>query len=203
MTLAGPSAVFVERSVEAWLTARTASPDVTHVVHGPSTPPGWSAGKWGEWYPDVLDGGRLTDRTPKPYWQRRWLAQHDRLMQALTGMDRRVPLVVSGDLHAVGLGRIERSGAVQMRERPVISVLSGPIGTDETGWPSAVRGVRATPPAHLDVVEEVAPIEQHSFTIADFLPDRIVLRLFKWDVKSQSPEAMDTLEPFHTAELSR
>jgi len=31
-----------------------------------------------------------------------------------------------------------------------------------------------------------------------FLPDRIRLRLFKWDVKTQSPDAIDTLEPFHT-----
>ena len=34
---------------------------MTHLVHVPSNPPGWSAGKWGEWYPDVLgDDGKLT-----------------------------------------------------------------------------------------------------------------------------------------------
>ena len=47
------------------------------------------------------------------------------------------------------------------------------------------------------------PIEQHGFTIADFTPDTIVLRFFKWDVNTQSAEALDTLEPFHTAELKR
>lgn len=58
-------------------------------------------------------------------------------------------------------------------------------------------------PAHLDIREQVKPIEQHGFTVADFLPDRIVLRVFKWDVKTQPPEAIDSLEPFHTTELQR
>jgi hypothetical protein len=51
--------------------------------------------------------------------------------------------------------------------------------------------------------EEVKPIEQHGFTIADFAPDKIVLRMFKWDVKTQSVEAIDSLDPFHTAVLTR
>ena len=50
----------------------------------PSNPPGWTAGKWGEWYPDVLgDDGKLTTKKPKPYWQPGWLKQHDRLMEAI------------------------------------------------------------------------------------------------------------------------
>jgi hypothetical protein len=36
MTLAGPSAVFVDAEAERWLHARTAATDVTHVVHAPS-----------------------------------------------------------------------------------------------------------------------------------------------------------------------
>ena len=58
--------------------------EITHVVHVPSNPPGWTAGKWGEWYPDVLgDDGKLTVKVPKPYWQPGWLKQHDRLMEAI------------------------------------------------------------------------------------------------------------------------
>jgi hypothetical protein len=213
LTLTGPSAAFVPAEVEQWLLARTAASDTTHLVHGPSNPPGWSAGKWGEWYPDVLGpSGTLITSTPKPYWQSGWLRQHDRLMQALAtsgtpgpagNAARRVPLVVSGDLHAVGLGSIQRAGALDFRARPIISVLSGPIGTAPSGWPTAFRGVGATPPSHLDVQETVKPIEQHGFTIADFLPDRIVLRLFKWDLKAQSADVIDTLEPFHATELER
>src|SRR5215471_10918772 len=50
-TLAGPSAVYVDLEVEKWLRQRTAATEVTHLVHAPSNPPGWTAGKWGEWYP--------------------------------------------------------------------------------------------------------------------------------------------------------
>jgi hypothetical protein len=77
------------------------------------------------------------------------------------------------------------------------------MGTSATLWPSAFRVVGATTPAHLDMREDVRPIEQHGFTIADFLPDRVRVRLFKWDAKSQSPDAIDRLEPFHTAEIPR
>lgn len=203
-TLAGPSAVFINPEVEGWLAARSASPDVTHLVHAPSNPLGWTAGKWMEWYPDVLNReGKLTTKEPKPYWQSGWMKQHDRLVAAMTGMKRRIPLTISGDLHAVGIGKILRSGSLNLVKNPLTAVLAGPIGTAPGAWPSAFRGVGSTPPQHLDVQEEVKPIEQHSFTIVDFLPDRIRLRFFKWDVKTQPPDVIDTLEPFHTTEIGR
>jgi hypothetical protein len=96
-----------------------------------------------------------------------------------------------------------RSGQLEMTGNPLTAVLSGPIGTTPMGFPSSVRGIGATPPAHLDMREEVKPIEQHGFTLVDFLPDRIVMTLFKWDRKTQSPEAIDTLEPFHTSAIPR
>jgi hypothetical protein len=203
-TLAGASAVFVDPEVETWLLSRTASGDVTHLVHAPSNPPGWTAGKWMEWYPDVLDeSGGLTTAKPKAFWQPGWMAQHDRLISAMAAMPLRSPLVVSGDLHAIGIGRILRSGNARFDRNPVTAVLSGPIGTGPAGWPSAFRRVGSTPPKHLDVQEEVKPIEQHGFVLADFTPDRIVMRFFKWDVQTQSPDAIDTLEPFRVSELTR
>jgi hypothetical protein len=51
--------------------------------------------------------------------------------------------------------------------------------------------------------EQVKPIEQHGFTMVDFTPDKMVLRLFKWDWKTQTVDAIDTLDPFHTVELIR
>jgi len=203
-TLAGPSAVFIDPEVEKWLIARTASPDVTHLVPAPSNPFGWTAGKWMEWYPDVLSAqGKLTTAEPKPYWQAGWLHQHDRLVAAMTSRKGRIPLTVSGDLHAIGIGKILRAGKLDIAKNPLTAVLSGPIGTAPGAWPSAFRGVGSTPPVYLDVQEEIKPIEQHGFTLAEFLPDRIVLRFFKWDRKTQSPDAIDTLEPFHTTELGR
>ncbi len=203
-TLAGPSAVYVDREVETWLKARTAATEVAHVVHAPSNPPGWTAGKWGEWYPDVLRDGKMTTAVPKPHWQPGWLKQHDRLIEAISAMKDRVPLVISGDMHAIAIGRMLRSGTLDLKAHPVNVVLSGTIGTWAGGWPSVgIRGTPALPPTHLDMEEQVKPIEQHGFTIADFTPDKIVLRFFKWDVKTQSAEAIDTLQPFHAAELVR
>lgn len=204
MTMAGPSAVFLDREVEAWLTQRMAATGVAHVVTAPSNPPGWSAGKWGEWYPDVLNAdGKLTTQVAKPYWQSGWLTQHDRLLAAMSGMRERIPLSMSGDLHAIALGRILRAGTLDLSANPVVSALTGPVGTHARGWPSSIRKVGATPPVHLTVDEQVKPLEQHGFTLADFTQDTIVLRFFKWDVRTQSVEALDTLEPFHTAELKR
>jgi len=204
MTLAGPSAVFLDREVEGWLTRRMAATDVAHVVNAPSNPPGWSAGKWGEWYPDVLGAdGKLTTQVAKPYWQPGWLKQHDRLLAAMSGMRGRIPLSMSGDLHAIAIGRILRSGTLDLSANPVVTALTGPVGTHAGGWPSSIRKVGATPPLHLTVDEQVKPIEQHGFTLADFTPDTIVLRFFKWDVTTQGVETLDTLQPFHTAELKR
>ena len=113
--------------------------------------------------------------------------------------------MISGDLHAIGIGRMLRSGSLDLKANPITTVLSGPIGSrpGPNGWPSGRRGTGAMPPAHLDIDEQVKPIEQHGFTLVDFTPDKMVLRLFKWDWKTQAVEAIDTLEPFHTAELMR
>lgn len=203
-TLAGPSAVFLDRVTEEWLKERMAARDIAHVVNGPSNPPGWSAGKWGEWYPDVLGkDGTLTTTVPKPYWQSGWLKQHDRLLGAMSAMSGRIPLVVSGDLHAVGEGRILRSGTIDLSANPVVCVLPGPVSTGDIAWPSGIRNIRPNVPKHLDMQETIVPIEQHGFMLADFSTDKIVLRYFRWDIKTQPLEAIDTLEPFRTAELAR
>jgi hypothetical protein len=204
MTMAGPSAVFLEDTVEAWLKARMAATGVAHVVNAPSNPPGWTAGKWGEWYPDLLGAdGKLTIEKPKPYWQSGWLKQHDRLMTAMSAMRGRIPLAMSGDLHAIAIGRISSTGTSDLSANPVVAVLTGPVGTRPSGWPSGIRKVGAQPSLHLRMDEQVKPIEQHGFTLADFTSEKVVLRMFKWDLKTQGPEALDTLEPFHTAEFER
>jgi hypothetical protein len=204
VTLAGPTGVFVAPDVEAWLKARAATREVIHLVNVPSNPPGWSAGKWGEWYPDILGpDGKLTEERPKPYWQRGWLSQHDRLMQSLSAMPGRIPLVVSGDLHAIGEGRMMRSGQLDFSSNPVIAVLPGPLGTSTGGWASEFRGVGPMPPQHLDMRETVKPIEENGFLLLDFTPEAITLRYFKWNQKTQPISDIDALEPFHTTELKR
>src|SRR5258707_1029679 len=153
---------------------------------------------------DYFDNDEATDEVvtfPPSYF----MLQHDRLIEAMAAVKNRAHLVISGDLHAIAIGRMLRSGRLDLKDNPVNVVLSGPIGSrpGPLGWPSGRRGTGAMPPAHLDMEEQVKPIEQHGFTVADFTPEKIVLRLFKWDIKTQSVDAIDTLQPFHTAELTR
>ena len=111
--------------------------------------------------------------------------------------------MVSGDLHAIGTGRFSRSGTLDLESNPVNAVLSGPISTPEYSFPSVIRGIGATPSAHLDLEEMAPPVEDHGFTLIDFLRDRILLRQFAWDVDREPLEAIDRLEPFYTTEMER
>ena len=87
-------------------------------MHIPSTPLGWSAGKWGEWYPDVLQkDGSLGIERPKPYWPSGWWSQHQRILEMLHAQRRRMPLIVSGDLHALACGKIHKSGSLDFFEK--------------------------------------------------------------------------------------
>jgi hypothetical protein len=204
VTLAGPSAVFLDGTVESWLKSRMTDREMIHLVNIPSNPPGWSAGKWGEWYPDILSkDGKLTTDVPKPYWQSGWLKQHDRLMAEVAAMPGRIPLVISGDLHAIAEGRMQRSGALDFGKNPVVVILSGPLGTGDRGWPSAFRGIGATPSTHLTMVEDLKPIEENGFIIADFTKDGITVHYFRFSYHTQSPDVIDRLEPFRVTELKR
>jgi hypothetical protein len=124
-------------------------------------------------------------------------------MQVLSAMPDRVPLVVSGDLHAIGEGRMLRSGGHDFSGHPVITVLPGPLGTSDGGWASEFRGVGPLSPNHLQMDETVRPIEENGFTLIDLTPEAVTLRYFRWNQKTQPIEAIDRLEPFHTTELKR
>jgi hypothetical protein len=195
-TLKGPSAGFVPGTVERWLTGRMAAQETQHVVNLPSTPIGWSAGKWGEWYPDLLQpNGKLGLAKAKDFWQQGWQSQHNRLLQAASAMDR-IPLFLSGDLHALAEGKIQRYGELDFRKNPVVSVLTGPISTGPKAWPSAWRGTPPQVPTSLEIEEGLKPIEKNGFSIIDFTEGRIEIQFTSW--KLDEPEALlDNLKPFH------
>ncbi|MCH2323538.1 MAG: hypothetical protein MK317_02415 [Pseudomonadales bacterium] len=202
ITLAGPTAVFIEEQTERWIAERTADESSTrHLIHIPSTPFGWTAGKWGEWYPDYLQpSGQLGIENPKPYWQAGWYQQHQRILSSISAQDERIPIIVSGDLHAIGSGMITQSGPLTF-ENPVHSILAGPISTG-TGWPSGVRGTGAQVPIDLEVEERVHPVENNGFSIFDVNSDSIDVRQFAW-LPEQGLEAIDNLEPFSRFSISR
>ncbi len=202
LSVAGPTSVFVEQQAERWLARRTADEAAArHLIHIPSTPMGWTAGKWGEWYPDFLQpNGDLGLENPKPYWQSGWFSQHQRILSALAAQEERIALMISGDLHAIGSGAIHRSGGAVF-EQPVQTILAGPISTG-TGWPSAVRGIGAAVPVDLEVEERVKPLEQNGFSIVDVDPDGIEVRQFAW-LPAMGLDAIDELQPFSSFRLSR
>jgi hypothetical protein len=202
MSLTGPVAGFLPETAEAWLMKRMGAQETRHVVNLPSTPVGWSAGKWGEWYPDLLQGnGQLGTSTPKYLWQSGWNLQHNRLLQAASAMQG-IPLFLSGDLHALGEGRIQRYRDLDFRRNPIVSVLTGPISTGPKAWPSAWRGTPPRTPTGIELEAGLNPLEKNGFTIVDFTEDRIEGRMFSWKM-GEPEEGLDNLKPFHTFTATR
>ncbi|MEM6989638.1 MAG: hypothetical protein AAF721_04050 [Myxococcota bacterium] len=202
MTLDGDDARAVPAIVEQWLLARMAAPEVRHVVNVPSTPPGYTAGKFAEWYPDVLADDQLVVDQNKPGWRPGWLAQHDRLLAAASAMPR-VPLFLAGDIHSHAELSILRSGATDLSSNPVQVVVAGTPGATQLSWPSLVRGVRAQAPLGLTVQEGLAPLEENGFNLVDVETDRITIRSFRYDGESEDPAVIDDLEPFRETVLRR
>lgn len=202
LTLKGRAAGFLPDTVEAWLMRRMEAQETHHVVNLPSTPVGWSAGKWGEWYPDLLQpGGSLGTDQPKYFWQSGWRLQHDRLLAAASRM-RRIPLFLSGDLHALAYGRILRNGCADLGRNPVVSVLTGPISTGPLAWPSAWRGTPPLVPTGLEVEEQLKPLEKNGFSIIDFTEDRIQIQFFGWKM-GESEDSLERLKPFRHFSVER
>jgi len=198
-----PRSAFLPPDVEAWLLARTARSDAVYGAHVPSTPILWTAGKWGEWYPDTQDAeGRLRTDIDKPWWPQGWLAQHDRLVAAASARRDRLPLFVSGDLHATAAGRLLRTDEIDLRANPVVSVLSGTPGSAGPSWPSHFRGQKPVPSGVIEAEEWIAPIEENGFTLLDFEAEGVRLSFFRWRPE-QGVEAIATLTPFRTLELPR
>lgn len=201
-TLTGDDAVMIHPEAERWLLDRMAAEEAIHVVNLPATIFGWSAGKWMEWYPDRRDEeGNLTTTTPKYMWQKGWFAQHNRILKAASSMKKAIPLFICGDIHSQAEGRIIRSGDLDLSANPVVTIVSGSLGTGPRGFPSGFRGVVAQPPSDLLVQEKLPPLEKDGFVIAEFTRDTITIEFYAW--KPPEPlEAIDTLQPHHTLALS-
>lgn len=181
----GEDAALVPPEVERWLLETTRREDTVHHAHFPSHPMGWTAGKWREWYPDHLEHsdslvasvGKDEDGN-KFMWQPGWWRQHQRIAAALGAQRRRAALTVSGDLHALGVLRMRRSGDLDLGANPVHSVLSGPVGTGVMGWPSRARGVVARVPDAIEGEPLLALEERNGVTVLDF--DRERCRAVTW-----------------------
>ena len=203
ISLKGPAATMVPPEVEAWLSRRTSAEETAHLAHIPSTPIGWSAGKWGEWYPDVLqEDGSLGTATPKPHWPSGWWSQHQRIVATLASQKTRPAIIISGDLHALSYGQIESSGALEFRNNPVHTLCVGPLGATGPGFPSRFRGTGAKVPSALRVTELLAPLEKNGFSIIDITPDEVAVRFFGW-LPEESTARIGAMQPLHEFTIPR
>ncbi len=193
---------FIPPQVEAWMVRRMAQTQARHLVHVPSTPVLWSAGKWGEWYPDVSGpDGKLRLGPAKPYWSRGWFEQQARLLRASAQRRGQIPLWVSGDLHATAAGQIQAIEG-QALDQPVVSVLAGTLGSHGPTFASKFRGQAAQPSCALQAQEWVRPIEENGFTLLDVDEDSISVSLFRWQPGDGVDKIAD-LQPFWTRRLAR
>ena len=223
LSLKDRHAGLVPPEAESWLLRRTRESDARHLIHMPSTPFGWSAGKWREWYPDVVVsdetmasgastisqrfGGvhgknlRLSTDKQKYMWQSGWFSQHQRIVAALT-QQQRPAVVMSGDLHATGWDRMLRSGEMDLRKNPVHLVLNGTLGTGLAGWPSGPRGLGPSAPSAVSLERNARPAEKNGFSIIDITADKMTCSLYAW----REPDPLDAiarLQPYDVLEIAR
>jgi phosphodiesterase/alkaline phosphatase D-like protein len=191
----------VPESAEHWLKERTASEETSHLMHIPSTPIGWSAGKWGEWYPDMLQAdGTLGASKSKPYWPSGWWQQHQRILASLTSQKKRSPVIINGDLHNFASARITKSGDLDLQDNPVNTICVGPLGSAGPLFPStSFRATGALPPSQLELEEHLKPLEKNGFTIIDITPDEIKFQMFAW----RPPEKLSLIDSMGLHSTSR
>jgi hypothetical protein len=191
----GKHARVIPQAPEEWIINRTLAEDSLHFMHCPGMPFGYSSGKLGDWYPDNLneDLGKLVMYEPKPGWQAGWFGQHQRFLEAISMQEKRAPIIMQGDLHACAAGMIYKSGDLRFK-RPIENVLSGPLGTGDTGFPSSYRAIE-TSPSQLIGMEELMPTtEKNGFTIIDVTEDAVTYSMYAWR-PPQPVEEIGTMEP--------
>ena len=182
MTLGNKKAVLISNEDEKWLLTRIKDSKAKHLAFIPSHPFGYTAGKWREWYPDVvaeegatgtvvnelLSGtiGSLTTNANKYLWQEGWFLQHQRLIKSISKR-KGSRFIFSGDIHAIGAASIMQSGDIKLKNE-VKTFLVGPVGSSSAGWPSFARGITADNPKSLICNPIFKTIEENGFTFFKF-----------------------------------
>lgn len=188
LAIDGDNAGLVPLDIENWLSDRAQVSEARHFAFVPSHPFGWTAGKWREWYPDVVapEGftgvvsntlmdntvkGELTSKAQKYLWPKAWWEQHQRLLAALDKRSSR-RFIFSGDIHALGAIAILESGSEDFNQAPICSLLVGPVGTSDATWPSAARGIAAAEPDWMKTSPIYPATEVNGFTLLISTPTK-------------------------------
>ena len=170
----------------------------------PSHPLGYTAGKWREWYPDVvaeegatgtvvnelLSGrsGSLTTDVNKYLWQSGWFLQHQRLLKSIAER-KGSRFIFSGDIHAIGASSIIKSGEESL-ERAVKTFLVGPVSSSTGTWPSFARGITAENPKYLKCETICSIKEENGFTFFQIDNDKALAEIISCG--GHNPENGDT-----------
>ena len=115
------------------------------------------------------------------------------MIEALASQTNRTPLLVQGDFHASGVGKVVRSGELALVQ-PVHTVLSGTLGSGDLVFPSSVRHVESKPSQLIGMDEVLKATEKNGFSIIDVTPDKITFTVFMWR-PPQPVEEIDSMEP--------
>lgn len=195
VTLEKAKATFIPLETEQWLVNRTKSQEVKHTIHVPSTPYGWSAGKWLEWYPDILGKDKkLHADLPKYLWQKGWRAQHDRLLQAMYETKFKKSMIISGDIHTFAAGSIHRNGTSDFSDNPIRTFIAGTLAA--MFFPSTVRKIKASVPNGIGMEEDFDNIEENGFSILDIDSRSVQVNMYKYSLKRDDLSVINDLEPF-------
>jgi hypothetical protein len=191
MSLGNKNACLISRENENWILSRIKDSNAMHLAFIPSHPFGYTAGKWREWYPDVVaeDGkkgtvvnqllsstkGTLTTDADKYLWQEGWFMQHQRLIKSMSER-KGSRFTFSGDIHAIGAASIIKSGSLNLKNE-VKTFLVGSVGSSSAGWPSFARGIIAESPQDL-VCKSIYKIrEENGFTLFKIKNNKVLAEI--------------------------
>ena len=191
MTLGDKKALLISKKNEEWLLSRIDQSKAKTLAFIPSHPFGYTAGKWREWYPDVVaeegasgtvinellsgNKGSLTTEVNKYLWQEGWFFQHQRLIKAISER-KGSRFVFSGDIHAIGAVSIIKSGKLKLKNK-LKSFLVGSVGSSSAGWPSFARGITAESPESLACESIYEVKEENGFTFFNISKDKVLAEI--------------------------
>ena len=191
MTLGDKKALLISKKNEEWLLSRINQSKAKTLAFIPSHPFGYTAGKWREWYPDVVaeegasgtvinellsgNKGSLTTEVNKYLWQEGWFFQHQRLIKAISER-KGSRFVFSGDIHAIGAVSIIKSGKLKLKNK-LKSFLVGSVGSSSAGWPSFARGITAESPENLACESIYEVKEENGFTFFNISKDKVLAEI--------------------------
>lgn len=190
------SGTLLPKDAEDWVIDRISHSSANWLIQVPSSPFGWTAGKWSEWYPDVLDeDGNLTIEQSKYLWPIGWWEQHQRILYAMHESTN-TSIIIQGDLHMAGYGQLKKSGSISFDDQPVHLIAGPPLGSGTLAFPSSFRGTGSKVPLALEVDEIFPPVEKNGWTFLKISSDRINGKMYTWRPPQKVKEISDLKPSF-------